>query len=320
MGCLMGASVVNSAHEGEPVQTTRLHKLILLIAVTLPLLATGLGIFLLWNRAVTAVDLTMLVIMYVVTASGIGVGFHRMLTHRSFDAPAPVRAFFLMLGSMALQGPAVEWAATHVKHHAKSDKEGDPHSPLEGFWHAHLGWLFRDRFVKNGVWAKQFEGDKLAWFFDKTFLVWAVLGFLIPAGVGYAYHGMAGFWSGLLWGGLVRVFLTHHITWSVNSVCHTFGRRDFQSNDESRNEWIVGLFGLGEGWHNNHHAFPRAAYHGMRWWQFDFNAMVIRSLKRVKLVRNVWMPSKEAMEARRLQEPEGRRTRRAFTDPRSEKS
>jgi stearoyl-CoA desaturase (delta-9 desaturase) len=221
-----------------------------------------------------------------------------------------VRFAFLALGSMALQGSAVEWAATHVKHHAKSDKEGDPHSPLDGFWHAHMGWLFRDELVKGGVWAKPFESDRVAQLVDRTFYLWAVLSFLLPGLLGLALgHTWLSFWHGVLWGGLVRLALGHHVTWSVNSVCHTFGRREFASNDESRNEWIVGILGLGEGWHNNHHAFPKAAYHGMRWWQFDMNALVIRALKRLRLVRNVWMPRAEDVEARRL------RARRARAQP-----
>ena len=275
-------------------------KAVLLLAVIGPLVGTVVAVNLLWNRLVSWTDIWLLVGMYVVTAMGIGVGYHRMLTHRSFDAPPAVRYFFLALGSMALQGPAVEWAATHVKHHAKSDKEGDPHSPLEGFFHAHVGWLFRDRMIKGGVWAKPFEGDKVAHAIDRTFWVWAILGFLLPAGIGYLMGGWFGFWTGMLWGGVVRVFLGHHITWSVNSVCHTFGQREFESNDESRNQWVVGLLGLGEGWHNNHHAFPKAAYHGMKWYQFDFNAIIIRTLKRVGLARNVWMPRPEDMDARRV--------------------
>ncbi|MFO1533956.1 MAG: fatty acid desaturase, partial [Thermoplasmatota archaeon] len=133
------------------------------------------------------------------------------------------------------------------------------------------------------------------------FYIWAVLSFLLPGLMGLAIgHTWLSFWHGVLWGGLVRLALGHHVTWAVNSVCHTFGQREFQSHDESRNEWVVGLLGLGEGWHNNHHAFPKAAYHGMKWYQFDSNAYVIRALKRVGLVKNVWMPRREDMEARRL--------------------
>ncbi|MBI2013869.1 MAG: acyl-CoA desaturase [Candidatus Colwellbacteria bacterium] len=272
------------------------RKLFLLLAVITPLAATVWAIVLLWNKHVDWADLFALFLFYVLTATGVGIGFHRMLTHKSFEAPAPVRFLFLAFGSMALEGPAIEWAATHNKHHAKSDKEGDPHSPLEGFWHAHLGWLFRDRFIRSGVWAKPYENDRTARIADKTFAFWAVLGFILP-GLLTLWIG-SGFWSGVLWGGLVRIFLVHHITWSVNSVCHTFGRRVFRSNDRSRNEWIIGILGLGEGWHNNHHAFPKAAYHGMRWWQFDLNGYVIRLLKWLRLVRNVWMPKREDIQKR----------------------
>ena len=294
----MDASVASPEHP----PASRVEKTVLVLAVVLPIIGTVWGIVLLWNRLVTWTDIWLLVAFYAITGTGIGVGFHRMLTHRSFDAPPWVRFIFLAMGSMALQGPAVEWAATHVKHHAKSDKEGDPHSPLHGFWHSHTGWLFRDDgLVKEGVWLKPFEGDRVAQAIDKTFYVWAILGFVLPGLLGLAIgHSWTAFWTGVLWGGLVRVFLGHHITWSVNSVCHTFGQREFASNDESRNEWIVGLLGFGEGWHNNHHAFPKAAYHGMKWYQFDSNAYIIRGLKRVGLVKNVWMPRAEDMEARRL--------------------
>jgi stearoyl-CoA desaturase (Delta-9 desaturase) len=287
-----------------------LRKAILLLVVVLPLLAVVVAIALVWNRWVTAVDVALLVGMYVATAVGIGVGYHRLLTHRSFDAPAPVKLAFLALGGMALQGPAIEWAATHQKHHAKADKEGDPHSPLDGFWHAHVGWMFRDRIVRSGVWAKPFREDRVVVLADRTFWLWAVLGFAIPASIGYGFGGWHGFWTGALWGGAVRVFLGHHVTWAVNSVCHSFGRRAFRTSDESRNEWVVGLLALGEGWHNNHHAFPKAAFHGMGRWQLDINAWVIRGLRRVGLARDVWMPRAEDVAARRLPVSE-RRPRRA---------
>jgi stearoyl-CoA desaturase (delta-9 desaturase) len=285
-------------HHADATPHTRLEKSVLVLVVVLPIVASVWAMALLWNRLFNWVDLTVLVTFYVLTACGIGVGFHRMLTHRSFDAPEPVRFFFLSLGSMALQGSAIEWAATHHKHHAKSDKEGDPHSPLEGFWTSHWGWLFRNRMIKTGVWAKPYANDRTAQIVDKLFVPLATLSFILP---GFMALGLGGnFWMGALWGGAVRLFLVHHVTWSVNSVCHTFGRREFHSHDESRNQWVVGLLGLGEGWHNNHHAFPKAAYHGMKWYQFDFNALVIRGMKAVGLAKNVWMPTAEAMEARRV--------------------
>ena len=266
---------------------TRLEKAVILAVVIVPLVATAYAVTLLWGRYVRWQDLAIFGAMYAISALGITIGFHRMLTHRGFDAPAPVRFAFLAAGSMALEGPAVEWAATHVKHHAKADQEGDPHSPLEGFWHAHFGWLVRDRFVRSGVWAKPFEHDRVAHLVDRTFPLWAVLSFALPGLVGYAWNGWSGFWSGLLWGGLVRVALVHHVTWSVNSVCHTFGRRPFATKDASRNNWLVGLLAFGEGWHNNHHAAPRSAVHGFEWWQFDLSGYIIRAMEKVRLVRNV---------------------------------
>lgn len=294
----MGSIAPNPAFHADATPHTRLEKSVLLLAVVLPLVGTLWATVLLWNWMVGWVELATLGVFYLLTVTGIGVGFHRMLTHRSFDAPGPVRFLFLALGSMALQGSAIEWAATHNKHHAKSDKEGDPHSPLEGFWTAHVGWLFRDRFIKTGVWAKPYQHDRVARLVDRLFFPLAALSFVLPGLLAVALGGS--FWLGVLWGGLVRVFLVHHVTWSVNSVCHTFGRRAFHANDESRNEWVVGLIAFGEGWHNNHHAFPKAAYHGMAWYQFDLNALVIRAMKRVGLARHVWMPTEEAMDARRV--------------------
>lgn len=272
------------------MKTSLAYKSIVLLAVVGPLAATIYAIATLWQKAINATDLTLLLVMYSFVALGVTVGFHRMLTHRSF-APHPVVKFiFLVLGSMALEGPALEWAATHIKHHSCSDKEGDPHSPVEGFFHAHIGWLFKDRMADPNQYAKHLQKDPIVVFVSKTFLFWVVLSLVIPFAIGG--------WSGLLWGGLVRIFLTHHVTWSVNSVCHIFGRRDYETNDQSRNEWVVGLLSFGEGWHNNHHAFPRSAFHGLRWWQFDCSGYLIWSLEKLGLARDVYRISPEQMQKR----------------------
>jgi stearoyl-CoA desaturase (delta-9 desaturase) len=257
-----------------------LYKAGVLVAVIVPLVATIYAIYSLWERAVNWLDLSLLLSFYILTALGITIGFHRMLTHRSFRPHPVVKFILLVLGSMALEGPALEWAATHVKHHAQSDREGDPHSPVEGFFHAHLGWLFKDRMAAPNVYCKNLVKDPIVVFVSQTFFLWVALSLLIP----FALGG----WTGLLWGGLVRIFLAHHVTWSVNSVCHTFGKRDFETPDQSRNEWIIGLLAMGEGWHNNHHAFPRSAFHGLRWWQFDLSGYIIRVLERVGLVHDVY--------------------------------
>ncbi len=271
------------------MRSTVYYKAAVLFVVVVPLLATILAIRLLWERAVHVPDLVLLAVMYAFVAFGVTVGYHRMLTHRSFRPHPAVKFILLVLGSMALEGPALQWAATHIKHHAQSDREGDPHSPVEGFWHAHMGWMFKDREADPNVYARNLVADPIVVFVSRTFLVWVALAMLIPfAAGGLVTHTWAGAWTGLLWGGLVRQFLTHHVTWSVNSVCHTFGRRMFETNDASRNEWIVGLLAFGEGWHNNHHAFPRSAFHGLRWWQFDFSGYLIWTLEKLGLAHDVY--------------------------------
>jgi stearoyl-CoA desaturase (delta-9 desaturase) len=263
------------------------ERALLVVIVILPILAIAWGTYALWNHAVGPRDLWILLGMYVATTLGIGVGFHRMLTHRGFTGPAWIRFTMLALGSMALEGPPIDWAATHLKHHARSDKPGDPHSPLEGFWHAHVGWLFKAGQKVEPVYEKAFDGDRVAHAVSRTFWLWAILGFVIPFALGLALGGWRAAWSAMLWGGLVRVFFNHHVTWSVNSVCHTFGRQDFDTPDRSRNEWLVGLLALGEGWHNNHHAYPRSAVHGLKWYQFDLSGLFIRALAKLHVVRNV---------------------------------
>ena len=266
------------------------YKAAVLVVVVVPLLATVFAVRLLWERAVNWTDVILLLVMYSLVALGVTVGFHRMLTHRSFKPHPVVKLVLLILGSMSVEGAALDWAATHIKHHAQADREGDPHSPVEGFFHAHLGWLFKDRMADPNVYCRYLLKDPIVVFVSRTFLLWVVLSLVIPFAIGG--------WTGLLWGGLVRMFLTHHVTWSVNSVCHTFGKREFETNDRSRNEWVVGLLGFGEGWHNNHHAFPRSAFHGLHWWQFDFSGYVIWTLERVGLARDVYRITPELLERR----------------------
>ena len=268
----------------------QLKQAIALVGVIVPLLGVGYAIWLLWERLVTWNDIAILAGMYFFTALGITIGYHRMLTHRSFAAHPIVRFFFLMLGSMAVEGPALDWASIHIKHHANTDTEDDPHSPLDGFFHAHIGWFISGFLAEPDIYGTWLRKDRMVMFMSKTFFIWGALGFVI------AY--LLGGWTGVLWGGLVRLFLTHHVTWSVNSVCHTFGRRAFDTDDHSRNQWLVGLLAFGEGWHNNHHAFPRSAFHGLRWWQFDLSAYIIRLLEWSGLAWNVWRIPAERVAAR----------------------
>lgn len=268
-----------------------LWRSVLLVFVVGPLLATAYAMYSLWQTWIGWTEFTLFLVLYFATGVGVTFGFHRMLTHHSFEAHPFVRATALILASMAVQGRCIDWAANHLKHHAHSDEEGDPHSPLEGFFHAHVGWLWSAPPADRERYCKRHLADPLVAFIDKTFLLWVALGLLIP----YLIAG----WQGLLWGGFVRIAVVNHVTWAVNSVCHTFGDRPFNIKDESRNNWLVGLLAFGEGWHHNHHAFPAMAYHGMGWKQFDMTSLIIRLLAKLKLVSNIKLPSAELVERRR---------------------
>src|SRR4030095_13528495 len=227
--------------------------------------------------------LVMFLGMFVLTGLGITVGYHRMATHRSFEAHPVVKTILLILGSMAVEGPAIGWIANHLKHHTYSDREDDPHSPTKGFIHSHWGWLTEFGAIDESKDAAFAQRDPILQFVSRTFVIWVTLGYVIP-------FLIAG-WEGLIWGGLFRQFAVQHVTFAVNSVCHRFGSRPFRTGDLSTNNWVVGVLGLGEGWHNNHHAFPTSAFHGLRWWEFDLSAYVIRALAGLRLATNVKRPT-----------------------------
>jgi stearoyl-CoA desaturase (Delta-9 desaturase) len=279
---------------------TRAHKISNLFGAVVPFLAFIAAIVLLWNRIVDWSDLALFAVMYVLTGLGITVGFHRLLTHRSFQTHKATEYVFATLGSMAVQGPVIAWVADHRKHHAHTDEEGDPHSPhvgrgdgvigaLRGLWYAHMGWLFDAHGRAEAErYARDLVEDRGMRFLSRWFLGVAALGLLIPAGLGYLLDGtLKGALTGLLWGGFVRIFMLHHVTWSINSVCHFFGRRRFAIEDQSTNVFWLALPSFGESWHHNHHAFPRSAVHGLKWWEIDTTAAVIRTLKRLGLAWNV---------------------------------
>jgi len=275
-------------------------KVVLQLLVWIPLLSTVYAIISLWGRMITGIDLILLVVGYILCAFGITIGYHRMLTHKGFDAPDWIRAIFLILGSMALQGPALNWAATHIQHHANSDEDEDPHSPVKSFFHGHVGWILDDFRPDLERYAGPLLKDKLVVFISNTFLIWVLLSLLIPFLIGYCYGGVTAGLYGLLWGGAVRIFLNHHVTWAVNSVCHTYGGREFVTTDASRNNFLIGLLAMGEGWHNNHHAFPRSANHGMHWWQIDPSAYVIAGFEKIGVFKEVVRIAPERLNKRRI--------------------
>jgi stearoyl-CoA desaturase (delta-9 desaturase) len=279
---------------------SKLERRLNLGAVLLPFIAFAAAVVLLWNSAVGWTDLAILGVMYVLTAAGVTVGYHRMLTHRAFDATPAARYTLVALGQMSVQGSVIDWVADHRKHHAFTDEEGDPHSPhhdhgsglagaLRGLWYAHMGWLLDTQGTADKKrYARDLLDDPVMRRMSRAFPLYALLGLLIPFVAGGALTGtLSGALTGLLWGGLVRVFLVHHITWSVNSVCHFFGSRRFDTDDKSTNVFWLALPSLGESWHHNHHAFPRSATHGLRRWEIDPSALVIRGLERLGLARNV---------------------------------
>ena len=279
-----------------------------LAAVVLPFLGLLAAIALLWGRGFSWVPLGLLLAMYALTALGITVGFHRLFTHRSFETNPAVQFLLAAFGSMAVQGPLLKWVACHRRHHQHSDRHDDPHSPhqhgrgllglLRGLRHAHLGWLFRPDPPDLSRYVQDLRRSRSVRVASALFPLWVVLGFLLPAALGGLLTGTwMGVLLGLLWGGLVRVLLVHHVTWSVNSVCHLWGSRPYPEHDHSRNNPVLGILALGEGWHNNHHAFPTSARHGLRWWQVDVSYGVIRALALLGLAWKVRLPAEHAMAA-----------------------
>ena len=283
------------------------QRLINLFAVVVPFAAVFVAAAFAWGRGFSWVHLGVLAAMYLVTAVGITVGFHRLFTHQSFKTNPVVKSALAIMGMMAVEGPLLRWTATHRRHHQHSDDHDDPHSPhhhgggvagtIKGLWHAHCGWLLRDADPDNlERYNPDLQKDKLLRVLSKTWWVWALLGLVIPAAV--AGLITLSWWDvllGFIWGGLVRIFLVHHVTWSINSVCHVWGSKEYASHDESRNNAIFGILGLGEGWHNNHHAFPTSARHGLRWWQFDASYLLIKALSWVGLAWDVKVPSKQRL-------------------------
>ncbi len=284
-------------------RTSTVSRVVTLVAVVVPagaILSAGGA---LWGVAFRPVDLVTFVVLYVLTGLGITVGYHRYFTHRSFEAGPAVKVALAVLGSMTLQGPVTQWVTDHRKHHARSDREGDPHSPhlsgegvvgtVRGLWHAHVGWMFTTKGMERGsAYGRDLLDDPTIQLVDRLYLLWVALSVGLPFLVGFAVTGSAARGvETLVWAGLVRIFAFEHATFAVNSVCHTFGRRTYEARDESRNNWVVALLTFGEGWHNNHHAFPRSARHGLESAQVDVSWLVIRALSRAGLAREVRVPT-----------------------------
>ena len=278
----------------------RLDRFANAAATVLPFVGlAGVG-WQLWGDALHWQDLVVFAVTITIFGLGITVGFHRLFTHRSFQTTRPVRILLAILGSAAVEGPVIEWVAYHRRHHTFSDHEGDPHSPhvghghgvrgaLRGLFYAHVGWVvFSDEQAQEDRYAPDLLGDRAIRLIDRTFVLWVVAGLGVAFGLGIALTGtVAGGLTGLLWGGAIRILVLHHVTFSINSLCHFFGRREYETDDESRNlSWLAPL-SFGEAWHNNHHAFPTSAAHGLGRWQFDLSKLVIYGLEKAGLAWDV---------------------------------
>ena len=296
----MSTEVLGVGDDVEPVLHETRDRIITGTVTVVPVLALGIVAWQVWGDFLRWSDLIVFAIMYVGTGLGVTVGFHRHFTHRSFKTKKPIRATLAALGSMAIEGPIISWVADHRKHHTFSDQEGDPHSPhvgheggwkgaLKGLVHAHVGWLFiHTHRGKRKRYARDLIEDPVVSFVDRTFVFWAVGGVVMAFALGWVIGGsFYAALTGLLWGGAVRMLVVHHVTFSINSLCHFFGKRRFETGDESRNLFWLSLPTFGESWHNNHHAFPTSAMHGMRGWELDPSALVIRGLEKLGLAWDV---------------------------------
>jgi len=299
-----------SAVDAPEHQTTG-HLFWLYFFVIVPLLAALAAIPLAWGGFVGPVDIALLVVFYSISAAGITVGFHRHFTHGSFKAKPWMRVVLALAGSLAIEGPLDRWVADHRKHHAFSDKEGDPHSPwrygdsvpalMKGLFYAHSGWLFDVEQTPRRKYAPDLLDDPSMRRVSRAFPLLVLASVLAPAVLGglltWSWWGAL---TALFWAGLVRIALVHHVTWSINSICHVMGEHPFSSRDRSGNVWWLAIPSLGESWHNLHHADPTCARHGVEKGQIDISARLIRWMELAGWVWDVRWPKPTRLDARRV--------------------
>ncbi|MDQ1710690.1 MAG: hypothetical protein QOE45_140 [Frankiaceae bacterium] len=284
----------------------RWEQVALVLFVVLPFAAVLAAGFVLWGNGIGWTDVWIAVLMYAIAGHGVTVGFHRYFTHGSFKANRPLRIGLAIAGSLAIQGPVIRWVADHRRHHAFSDKPGDPHSPheygegvgamLKGLWHAHMGWLFDPEQTSMEKYAPDLLADKDIAAVHKAFPQLVAVSLIGPALLGFAVTGRwTGAVSAFFWASLVRVGVLHHVTWSINSLCHTFGNRPFKTRDKSTNFWPMAVISMGESWHNLHHADPTAARHGVDRGQVDSTARIIWAFERLGWATEVRWPTRERL-------------------------
>jgi stearoyl-CoA desaturase (Delta-9 desaturase) len=294
----------------EP-RTARFQRRLVLIVTLLPFAGFVAAVWTLWGAGLSLLDGILFLSMYCIAGLGVTVGFHRLFTHRSFEAKPWVRYSLAVMGSLSVEGPIIRWVADHRRHHAFSDQPGDPHSPhldegpgfkgvAKGLWHAHMGWFWSDELTSANRWAPDLLKDPVLRKIDSLFPLWVAISFALPPIIGFAVTGtLRGAVLAFLWGSLARIFLLHHVTWSVNSICHFYGSRPYKTTDFSTNNWALALVSFGESWHNNHHAFPTSAVHGLGKGQIDASAGFISLLQKLHLVEDVKQVSPKQLEIKR---------------------
>ncbi|NEO43444.1 MAG: acyl-CoA desaturase [Moorea sp. SIO4A3] len=287
-----------------------IQRIYALPTTIIPAISLAVGIGELVIVGISSVEIELLLSMYLLTTVGLTVGFHRHLTHRSFRTNTAVRAILTILGSMAAQGPVLNWVSNHRRHHKYSDQPEDPHSPylrgeeitggFRGFWHAHVGWLFDGEITNAAFFSKDLLRDPAITKINQLYLTWVFLGLAIPTVLGGLITSTwIGALQGFLWGGLIRIALVQNATWTIGSLCHIFGTRPFETNEHSKNNIWLAIPILGDSWHNNHHTFPDSAISGLEWWQIDPSGWVIRALEKVGLAWDVKAPTRSMIEAKK---------------------
>ncbi|MTD55851.1 acyl-CoA desaturase [Amycolatopsis pithecellobii] len=286
------------------------QMLVLKAFLLVPFVALIAALPLAWGWGLNWVDLALAAVFYVLGTLGVTVGYHRYFTHGAFKAARPLRVALAIAGSMAVQGSVIFWVASHRRHHAFADREGDPHSPwlfgtspvalVRGFWHAHMGWMFQREVTNYDRFAPDLVADRDLRVVNRYFWLWITLSLALPAVLGgllsWSWWGAV---TGFFWAGLVRIAFLHHVTWSVNSICHMIGDRPFASRDKAANFWPLAILSMGESWHNSHHADPTCARHGVLRGQVDVSARVIWFFEKVRWAWDVRWPKAERLAAKR---------------------
>ena len=304
---------LSAGQNAKTSQAEHFERKVAYITIFVPFLFVLLGGVFLWGQSVSIIDISLCIGMYSFTMLGITMGFHRLFTHRSFKCGNGLKLALGIAGSMAAQGPIYFWVASHRHHHKHSDQTNDPHSPnnYEGnilvgfkeFWHSHVGWMLTNNKPINYIrLVPDLIRDRFIFRINKLYFVWVFAGLFLPGLIGglltFSWYGML---TGIFWGGFLRMFLVHHSTWTINSLCHIFGSESYVSNDKSKNNFICAILTFGEGWHNNHHAFQNSARQGLKWWQIDFTYNLIKLMAILRLAWDINLPEPEMLEKKAIQ-------------------